>query len=131
MRSIHRISGAGLLLLLACEGPTGPGVTGQWGGPEAAMTLSDQGGSVLYACGEGTVDPDWHLSPGGRWSATGRHYFGGGPVPAGGHQPHPASYQGMLTDSKLRFTVTLTDLGEILGPFTLVRNGSGPGNQCL
>jgi len=95
------------------------------------MTLSGQGGTVLYACGEGTVDPDWHLSPGGRWSATGRHYFGGGPAPAQGHPAHPASYEGLLTPSSLRFTVTLTDLGEILGPFTLERNGTGPDNLCL
>ena len=122
---------AGLLCLLACDGATGPVATGRWGGPEAELVLSKKGGTVVYACGEGTIDGSWHISPGGRWSATGLHYFGGGPLPPQGREPHPASYQGTFTDSRLRFTVTLTDLGEILGPFALIRNESGPGNLCL
>ncbi len=73
----------GLLLFGAGCGadPTAPGLDGRWGGPEANMTLSPSGGTIEYACAEGTIDRSWTVSSGGQWRGTGQHFTGGGPVP--------------------------------------------------
>jgi hypothetical protein len=121
-----------LLLAAACgSSPTAPELTGQWGGPEANLTLASTGGSVEYACAEGTIDPSWTVGPGGQWRATGQHFTGGGPVPPSGRPPHPATYSGTLSGDTLTFTVTLTDLAQVLGPFTVTRGRSTVLNVCL
>jgi hypothetical protein len=131
--SIRRTASLTLLLLVAAcgSGPTAPGLTGEWGGPEANLTLSASGGTVEYACGEGTIDPSWTFGPGGQWHATGQHFTGGGPVPPSGRTPHPATYAGTLHGDKLTFTATLTDLDQILGPFTVTRGPFSNLNVCL
>lgn len=128
-----RLLACGLLLLGAACGtePTAPGLTGQWGGPEANMTLSASGGTIEYSCAEGTIDPAWTLSPGGQWRASGQHYTGGGPVPPNGHPPHPATYAGTVRGNELTFTVTLTDLDQVLGPYTVTRGQSSNLIVCL
>lgn len=126
------MAGAALLVLAACGStPTAPELTGQWGGPDADLTLAVSGGSVEYACGEGTIDPSWSLGPGGQWHAAGQHFTGGGPVPPSGHPPHPAVYAGTLRGDQLTFSVTLTDLDQVLGPFTVIRGRATALNFCL
>jgi hypothetical protein len=121
-----------LLLAVACGGsPTAPDLTGQWGGPAANLTLTASGGTTEYACADGTIDPGWTFGPGGQWRATGQHFTGGGPVPPSGRPPHPATYAGTLHGDDLTFTVTLTDLGQVLGPFTVTRGRSVVLNVCL
>jgi hypothetical protein len=131
--NLARQLACGLLLLGAGCGadPAAPELTGQWGGPEASLTLAVSGGRVEYACGEGTIDPSWSLGPGGQWHATGQHFTGGGPVPPSGHPPHPAVYTGRVRGDELTFSVTLTDLDQVLGPFTVVRGRSTNLNFCL
>jgi hypothetical protein len=119
------------LFALGCQAFTAPDALGNWGGPEASMVLTASGGTVSYACGAGTIDSDWTLSPSGDFAATGQHFFGGGPVPVQGHQPHPAVYAGRVRGSELTLTVTLTDLKETLGPFTLVRDGPVVVELCV
>lgn len=131
MRTVQAFLCLTLPLLSGCGNPTAPDVTGQWGGPEASMTLAPAGGTVAYACGDGTIDSGWVLTAGGRWSATGRHAPGGGPLPIGGRPTHPATYGGTVQGARLTFTVTLPDLGQVLGPFTVERGKSGPATECL
>lgn len=69
------------------------------------------------------MDSAWVLSRDGRLTATGRHFFGGGPVPPAGRPPHSARYSGGVEGATLVLTVTVTDLGQTLGPFRLVRGG--------
>jgi hypothetical protein len=128
-----RVLACGLLLFGAGCGanPTAPELDGQWGGPEAILTLAPSGGTIEYSCAEGTVDPSWTLTSGGQWRATGQHYTGGGPVPPGGHPPHPATYTGTVHGNELTFTVTLTDLDQILGPYTVTRGQSSNLIVCL
>lgn len=90
--------------------------------------MAAQGG---YLCGTGTVDPGWSASATGVFSATGRHAFGGGPVPSGGRPSYPARYDGQVTGDVLVLTVTVTDLGQVLGPFTLRRNGPVVTERCF
>ncbi len=120
-----------LLLFAACGNPTGPDAIGQWGGPDANLSLTRSGGTVEYGCGTGTIDSSWTLSTAGEWNATGQHFTGGGPVPIGGHPPHPAQYAGTVDGSRLTFTVTLTDLHQVLGPFVLERGRTVSLNLCV
>jgi hypothetical protein len=126
-----RISRLALLLALGCSSITRPEVVGSWGGSEASLVLTPSGGSLNYPCGAGTIDSAWTVGPDGQFAASGLHYFGGGPVPPQGRPPHPARYSGEMRGDDLLLTVTLTDLGETLGPFHLVRGGPAVQEQCV
>ncbi len=125
------LAGIAFLVTLGCENATDPVLSGQWGGPDASLTLAASGGTVEYACGGGTIDPGWTLSHDGRWTAIGEYFSGGGPVPIEGHPPHPATYAGKLLGDRLTFSVTVTDLDQVLGPFTVERDQPGVSLQCL
>ena len=114
-----------------CASPTAPDPVGAWGGTQASLVLTAAGGAVSYACGTGTMDSTWTVSSTGAFLATGRHYFGGGPVPAGGGTPHPAIYRGEVGGNAFTFTVTLTDSNQTLGPFAMVRGGPPVRETCL
>jgi len=118
-------------LLLACSNPTAPDPTGVWGGPDASLVLSRTGGTLSYPCGAGTIDSTWTLSRDGQFTGTGQHFFGGGPEPIEGRPPHPALYAGHIDRNTLVLTVTLTDLGQTMGPFRLLRGGPLVQEQCV
>jgi hypothetical protein len=120
-----------LPMAVTCGSPIAPDVTGAWGGVEASLVLTHAGGTITYPCGLGVIDSAWTIAPDGRLTATGLHYFGGGPLPPQGHPPHPAAYAGQLRDQLLILTVTLTDLRQVLGPFRLVRDGPVVSEQCV
>ncbi len=123
----------GLVLALAagCASPTAPVMAGGWGGAQVSLVLERSGGELTYPCATGTIDSTWTLSPDGVFAGSGQHYFAGGPVPPGGGTPHPASYAGQVNGYVLTLTVTLTDLKQTLGPFTLVRNGPAVHLMCV
>lgn len=118
-------------LVIGCASPTAPTVVGAWGGTQVSLTLDRSGGALTYACGAGTIDSAWTLSGSGMFTASGEHYFGGGPVPPQGSTPHPAQYTGQVNGDVLTLTVTLLDLHETLGPFTLVRGGPPVHELCV
>lgn len=121
--------------ILGCSdhpvGPTGASAVGSWGGRDVSLMLLAEGGSLVYSCGAGSIDPGWTLSHRGEFSASGVHHFGGGPLPPEGHPPHPARYVGQVRGDTLRLTVTLTDIAQVLGPFTLHRGGPPVIVLCL
>lgn len=131
MRTRRRLLFGLAVLAAACSSATAPEAAGTWGGTEASLVLTRSGGTVSYACGMGTIDAAWTLAADGRFVATGFHYFGGGPVPAGGGTPHPAVYAGLVRDGRFEFTVTLTDLWQTLGPFHMVRGGPAVVEMCV
>ena len=112
-----------LLAVIGCTSPTAPAVAGNWGGTQASLILARSGGTVSYQCGAGTIDSTWSLTTDGRFAGTGLHYFGGGPVPVQGRPPRPARYEGQVDGDVLTLTVVLTDAGQTLGPFRLLRGG--------
>jgi hypothetical protein len=131
MRKRSLLAGLVFLTILGCENPSAPALTGQWGGPEASLDLATTGGTVEYSCGGGTINPGWTLSEDGQWMATGEYFSGGGPAPSEGRPPHPAAYAGKLLGDRLTFSVTVTDLDYVLGPFTVERDQPRVSIRCL
>jgi hypothetical protein len=121
----------GLIVLLACSTPTAPEPEGSWGGTQASLTLARSGGVVNYACGFGTIDSGWAVTSAGRFTGTGQHFFGGGPIPLQGYPPHPARYTGRFDGPRLTLTVILLDLPDTLGPIHLTRGGPPVAEQCF
>lgn len=116
---------------LACTSSTSPELFGTWGGNDASMVLGLDGGTITYLCGSGTIDAGWRFLPGGTFSATGNHYYGGGPVPSQGRTPHPATYVGHVQGKVMTLSVTITDQDTILGPYTLVKGGPAVSEICV
>ena len=136
MVSIHPSIGRGCLALVAtfvvaCASSDAPVAEGSWGGQSASLVLERGGGVLGYSCGSGTMDATWTVSADGHLTGTGQHFFGGGPLPSGGRPPHPATYAGNIDGRVLVLTVTLTDLKQTLGPFTMVRGGPPVQEICL
>ena len=134
MRSLSALAALAILAGLGCAdaaAPTAPDLAGQWGGPDATVTLTVAGGTVEYACGSGTVDSGWGVSPDRAWHATGQYYSGGGPAPSEGRPPHTATYSGRFQGDLLTFAVAVPDLGTVLGPFTVKRNAPGASEICV
>ena len=129
---LMRLSGIALFALaIACSSATAPTVLGEWGGKEASLSLTSSGGTVSYLCGAGTIDSAWIISPDGQFTASGWHYFGGGPVPPGGTTPHPARYSAQVDGQFLTMTVLVSDLQQTLGPFHLIRGGAAVHELCV
>ena len=120
-----------LAMVAGCLSSTAPVVVGAWGGTEASLALDRSGGELNYLCGNGTVDSTWTLSKSGAFAASGAHFFGGGPDPVQGRPAHPARYSGQVNGDLLTLTVTVLDLNEKLGPFTLVRGGPPVHEMCV
>ena len=119
------------LAIIGCNSPVAPVVVGNWGGTQVSLVLAPSGGTVGYQCGAGTVDSTWSFTSDGRFTGSGLHYFGGGPAPAQGRQPHPARYTGQVSGDVLDLTVILTDVNQTLGPFRLVRGGPVVRELCV
>ncbi len=131
MRRLTSFIAVVLLAGLGCSDSTALDDTDEWGGPEATLTLSTTGGSVVFLCGTGTIDPGWGIAPGGRWNATGQYFVGGGPLPPTGRPPHPATYTGVFRGEALTFSVDVPDLELTLGPYTVTRGAPGASEICL
>lgn len=117
----------------ACSSPVAPAVTGAWGGSEASLVIGSEGGSLMYACGMGTVARGWSVAADGSFKGAGQHFFGGGPIPITGRPPHPAEYSGQIdrSDERLTLTIDVVDQGVKLGPFVLFRDGPTVVERCL
>jgi hypothetical protein len=120
-------------VLFGCSSTTESGVVpdiqGDWGGPDANVTLTPTGGSVEYGCGLAVLDKYWRVSPSGIFTATAKHFTEGGPVPPGVAPSHPARITGQVQGDLLTFT--LTDLHQTLGPFTVERGKVVQLLKCL
>lgn len=122
------------LAVVACTdaaSPTATELAGEWGGPDATVTLTQAGGTVEYACGSGTIDSGWKVGAEGAWRATGQYFSGGGPVPSEGRPPHAASYSGRVEGNILTFSVVVPDLGVVLGPYAVKRDTPGASEICV
>lgn len=96
-----------------------------WGGSHVGITVTATGGLVEYDCAVGRIDEPIVVRN-GRFDVRGVHWPGqGGPIGVDTTRaPRPARYQGSIVGSRMTLAVILTDSGESLGPFTLVRGAS-------
>lgn len=125
-----------LLGLASCAHvSTGPLAPGEWGGQHIGLTILAQGGGATleYDCASGTIDEPLNVDSRGDFLAMGTHTRGhGGPalideVP----DRHPAQYAGSTDGKTMTLTVTLSDSGERVGTFKLVRGASPAVLKCL
>jgi hypothetical protein len=127
---------AGVLLIGA--GPcardlAGPIAPSEWGGEHVGLTVSATGGTLEYDCANGTIDQAIQAASDGNFVALGSHTRGHGGPAIQGEVPdrHPARYTGWTDGATMRLSVTLTDTGDKLGDFTLVRGQSPRVFRCL
>lgn len=114
---------------------TGPLPPSEWGGQHIGLTVLDRGGGATleYDCASGTIDEPLSVDSRGDFAAVGTHTRGhGGPVfidevP----DRHPARYLGSTDGKTMTLTVTLSDSGERLGTYSLVRGASPAVFKCL
>jgi hypothetical protein len=126
----------------ACDAsPTGPGGSqgstvraGTWGGTGIGLQVSAGGGAAVeYDCAHGTIDREIALDAQGRFTVRGQHVTERpGPVREGETLPaQPASYTGTVSGDTMRFTVALTETGQVLGTFTLTFGRPPIVRKCL
>jgi hypothetical protein len=125
-------------VLLTAAGPcakdlAGPVAPSEWGGEHIGLTVSATGATIEYDCASGTIDQPISAGSNGNFVANGTHTRGhGGPVREDEiPDRHPARYEGWTDGETMRLNVTLTDTGEKLGSFMLIRGQSPRVFRCL
>jgi hypothetical protein len=125
-------------LVILAAGPcvrdlAGPIAPSEWGGEHIGLTVSDAGGVLEYDCASGTIDQRIAAATDGTFTAIGTHTKGhGGPIMQGEvPDRHPARYDGWTDGETMKLTVTLTDTGEKLGDYVLIRGQSARVFRCL
>jgi len=134
----HRFGATPLLVLLlgasaTCRAAlTGPVSPGDWGGEHIGLVVTANGATIEYDCASGTIDKTI-VATDGLFSAPGTHTRGhGGPIRQDEvPDKHPARYEGHVDGDTMTLDVTLTDSGEKLGRYTLVRGRSAQVFKCL
>ena len=124
-----------ILLLAACGGYSvqpGTKIEGLWGAEHLEL-LADRYGALLeYDCASGTIDSALILDANGEFDLLGTHTLGGGPVNLDDPpNARPARFQGRLQGKRLELTVILTDTGDVIGPYILIRGEPGLLYRCL
>ena len=107
--------------------------SGTWGGDRVQLTVTEQGATVEYDCGHGTIDEPVTTDAHGGFSAKGTHVFEHG-GPAREDEPdqrHAARYQGRVEGDAMDLTVTIVDSQRQLGAFTLKRGVYTRLHKCL
>jgi hypothetical protein len=124
---------AALVVAAACTEPTSITIrVSTWGGTHIGLTVTASGGLLEYDCAEGRIDEPIVVRD-GRFDVRGVHWPGqGGPIGVDTTRtPRPARYQGLVRGDRMTLIVTLTDTGESLGTFTLIRGASPNVFKCL
>ena len=133
-----RVSGSAsavALLCAACSGtpiepsPVGAGI---WGGDHVTFTVGNPSNHLEFDCAHGDIPGVLSVNH-GELAANGtfvREH--GGPIRV--DEPldsHPALYSGTVSGSTMQLSIRLTDSGDVIGSFSLVRGTSGRVVKCL
>lgn len=98
---------------------------GVWGGEHVRFEVTEGGAKVEYDCAHGTVEGKIVVDPRGRFNVYGLHYEErGGPVRRGeGASGYRVRLSGRVGGSLMRLTVTRAGTREVVGTYTLARDG--------
>jgi len=123
------------MVLLGCSDDSvrpGAEIEGVWGSEHHEFVSNGDVATLEYDCAHGSINEALALDSDGRFDVVGTHTREGGPVDLNNPpEAHPARYQGHLFGNWLELTVTLTDTGEVIGPFTVIRGVRGTLYKCL
>ncbi|MPY90892.1 MAG: hypothetical protein GEU99_23630 [Luteitalea sp.] len=103
------------------QGRPEPVEPGLWGGQQARLTVTANGGTVEYDCGHGGIDQPIATDADGRFVATGWHVQeqGGAVREGAADQKLAARYVGRVRNDDMTLSVELTESGTKLGTFSL------------
>lgn len=113
--------------------PVATGLIGTWGGDHVRATVGAASSILEFDCAHGTIDQPFAVNAAGLFDLAGTFVLESpGPI-RDGEEPvrHPARYRGSTEGKTLTFTITLTDSGQIFGPFALALNAPGRIFKCL
>lgn len=120
----------------ACTGsPSNPSPVslGMWGGDHVTMTVAATATHLEFDCAHGDIPGALATDSRNEFSVVGtfvREH--GGPirldVPP---DAHPAIYAGSVQSDRMALTIRLTDTGDLIGSFTLIRGIGGRIVKCL
>jgi hypothetical protein len=111
--------------------PSTGSLLGTWGGDHINLTIGAPGALLGYDCAHGTIDQPFATDAQGRFNLVGTHTpENPGPTHEGPEPSHPASYTGATDGVTMTLTVTVTDTGQVLGPFTLTFGSPGHVVKC-
>ena len=114
------------LVLAACNIIPGTPLIGVWRSINAEVTLSEQGGNIIFGCAFGTFDTPIRPDLNGNFQVNGTFTISSPvqpPPDVPPPTPQPAVYSGKITGNTLTFEGTLGN-GSKLGAVTVVKDGT-------
>jgi hypothetical protein len=120
---------------LACGTSTSPDSfvpTGMWGGDHALLTVNAASAAIEFDCAHGTLPAPIALTHGDFDVAGEFVQEHGGPIREGEQVVRqPARYRGTIDKQTMALRVTLTDVPQDIGTFTLTFGVTGRVFKCL
>ena len=119
------------ILAAACySSPSDPitEIKGTWGGDNAGLIASDTSAHVHIGCTLGDTSVPIRPDASGRFDVPGTYNIDAYPIDRG--IIHPARFTGSVRGDELTITVTLTDIGNQLGPVKLVKGKEPKMGPC-
>jgi hypothetical protein len=105
---------------------------GIWGGQNVHMDVTEDGANIRFSCAHGKIEQPLTLDVEGHFSVKGT-FVAEGMGPTHEDNPpksQPALFKGVVRDSSMTLTVTITDAKEEGGTFELTQGQSGRIRRC-
>ena len=116
---------------LAPRAPDTDKPIGTWGGDNANLTIGSSSAVIEFDCAHGTIDQPFAADSSGHFDLGGTFApEGPGPVRLDPPPTHPARYSGSTNGATMTLAVTLTDSGQVFGPFVLTYGTAGRVFKC-
>nr|WP_310522776.1 hypothetical protein [Polymorphobacter sp.] len=102
------LAGAMLMTTAANNIPHPSALTGDWGGRQIRLSLTDAGGTIEFGCASASIDAPVHPDTNGKFTAAGRHEaFAAGPTHSADAPPATTAvrYTGHVQGDTLHLSV--------------------------
>lgn len=124
-----------VFFMAACsEDSVRPGSTieGVWGAEHMEVVAGADGVLLEYDCAHGAIDGMLVLDSDGQFDVAGTYTREGGPIDLNDPpEIFSARYQGRVLGNQLVVSVTLTNTGDVIGPYFLAQGVPGHLHKCL